>query len=218
MFTGIIEEIGTITAVEHLSAITSLSITAEKVLTGMNTGDSIAVNGVCLTVTETGRNEFKTQIMEVTLRNSSLNSLQRGNNVNLERSLTAIGRFHGHIVTGHVDAVGTVAMIIATERGIQIWIGAGENIISQIVLRGSVAINGVSLTVSDLREKEFQVSLIPFTINNTCFKGLKTDDLVNIEVDILAKYIFRAAENYYPDRKERERINIELLNRSGFAD
>lgn len=185
MFTGIIEETGTILSAGN----GKIRIAAQKVLDGTKTGDSIAVNGVCLTVTEMTSCGFTADVMPETLSRSNLGSLKKGGNVNLERAMAADGRFGGHFVSGHIDGTGTILKMQNDGNAVWVYISAPRPILNLIIEKGSVAIDGISLTVAKIDEKEFAVSVIPHTGEETTLLNKKTGDIVNLENDVVGKYV-----------------------------
>ena len=189
MFTGIIEEIGSVKRVSVGGKSGSIEIAAKKVLDGTKVGDSIAVNGVCLTVTSLGSSSFTADVMAETLRRSSLGSLLLGNGVNLERAMAADGRFGGHLVSGHIDGTGTISKMQKEENAVWVHIQANSEILNLIVEKGSIAIDGISLTVAGVSDSEFSVSVIPHTAKETTLLSKKAGDTVNLENDIIGKYV-----------------------------
>lgn len=189
MFTGIIEEIGSVKRVSVGGKSGSIEIAAKKVLEGTKVGDSIAVNGVCLTVTSLGSSSFTADVMAETLRRSSLGSLSLGNGVNLERAMAADGRFGGHLVSGHIDGTGTISKMQKEENAVWVHIQANSEILNLIVEKGSIAIDGISLTVAGVSDSEFSVSVIPHTAKETTLLSKKAGDIVNLENDIIGKYV-----------------------------
>lgn len=189
MFTGIIEEIGTIESIKKGSQSAVLGIACKKVLEGTKIGDSIAVNGVCLTVTGISGHGYTADVMAETMERSSLGRLQKGSSVNLERAMLAGGRFGGHIVAGHIDGTGTVTSIQRDETAVWYTIAAGEDILRYIVEKGSIAIDGISLTVARVTEHDFSVSVIPHTQGETNLAERRSGELVNLECDVIGKYI-----------------------------
>lgn len=187
MFTGIVEEIGKVKMIQQ-GDFTKIAIECEKVLDGTAIGDSIAVNGVCLTVTSIGENLFTADIMNQTLKSSNLGDLKRGSAVNLERALSVYGRLNGHIVTGHVDTVGTIISKNPIMNSNVFKIKIDGRYSKYVVSRGSIAVDGISLTVVEAAEGYFTVSVIPHTELNTTLNFKRAGDSVNIEVDILSKY------------------------------
>jgi riboflavin synthase len=189
LFTGIIEEIGSVKRVSVGGKSGSIEIAAKKVLDGTKVGDSIAVNGVCLTVTSLGSSSFTADVMAETLRRSSLGSLSVGNGVNLERAMAADGRFGGHLVSGHIDGTGTISKMQKEENAVWVHIQANSEILNLIVEKGSIAIDGISLTVAGVSDSEFSVSVIPHTAKETTLLSKKAGDTVNLENDIIGKYV-----------------------------
>ena len=213
MFTGIVEKIGIVSEVKRNGNSSYIRIAADNFLSDVHIGDSIAVNGVCLTVTEIDRNLFKADVMNETLSRSSLGALKRGSRVNLERAMAANGRFGGHIVSGHIDGTGTVTDI--KNDGIATWytITAKPEIMRYIVEKGSVAIDGISLTVAKVTENSFSVSIIPHTASQTVLSTKKTGDIVNLENDIVAKYVEKLMK---PSEPSSGGITMEFLMKNGF--
>ena len=191
MFTGIIEQVGTISAVEPLGDSVRLTIDAPAILDGVALGDSIAVNGVCLTVAEHTATTFTADCMQETLDRSNLGELHVGSPVNLERAALVNARLDGHIVQGHVDATTTLTSRNSSEYWDVLRFALPPTLARYIVEKGSIAINGTSLTVSALGDDYFEVSLIPITLRDTIFGKLAVGGTVNLEVDVLAKYVER---------------------------
>lgn len=215
MFTGIIEEVGSVEHINHGMNSAVLTIHAQKVLEGTNIGDSIAVNGICLTVTEIFSDGFSADIMHETLNRSSLAKLTNGCHVNLERAMLANGRFGGHMVAGHVDGVGKILHIQRDDTALWYSIQAKPEIMRYIVEKGSITIDGISLTVSAVTHTDFSISLIPHTVNQTILKERKEGDFVNLETDIVGKYIEKFL--YFTKREpEKRRITREFLTQHGF--
>ncbi|MGY1779564.1 riboflavin synthase [Geodermatophilus sp. SYSU D01036] len=201
MFTGIVEEVGSLAAREESADAAVLRIRARRVLEDVHLGDSIAVNGVCLTVTGVepgpdGDRVWSTDVMAETLRRSSLGTLGDGDPVNLERAVAAGGRLGGHVVQGHVDGVGTVVSRTPSEHWDVVRVALPPQLARYVVEKGSITVDGVSLTVSALSaaddpEPWFEVSLIPATLRETTLGGRAPGDPVNLEVDVIAKYVER---------------------------
>ena len=189
VFTGIVEECGTVLDVLKNGVSGSLQIQASTVLEGTKTGDSIAVNGVCLTVTKLTKSSFTADVMAETFRRTNLGNLGKNSRVNLERAMAADGRFGGHIVSGHIDGTGIISRIKEEGNAVWIYISAPQSILNLIVEKGSVAVDGISLTVAAVSDKEFAVSVIPHTRENTALSGKKTGAVVNLENDIIGKYV-----------------------------
>lgn len=188
MFTGIVEETGVIRALTMSGRSGEISIRADKVLEGTKIGDSIAVNGICLTVTSLRNDGFTADVMPETVSRSSLSKASAGDKVNLERAMAADGRFGGHIVSGHIDGTGIIREMNRDENAVWVRIGAEDNILRYIVEKGSITIDGISLTVAKVTSRDFSVSIIPHTGSETTLLSRKTGDPVNLETDIIAKY------------------------------
>lgn len=189
MFTGIIEEIGTIRTIRIQGSSGEIHINAQKVLEGTIIGDSIAVNGICLTVTSLSPNGFTADVMAETIRRSSLGNARPGDPVNLERAMAANGRFGGHLVSGHIDGTGTIRTFRREENAVWVQVDAPSNLLELVVEKGSIAIDGISLTVAAVSPSAFQVSLIPHTGTQTTLLQKRPGDLVNLETDLVGKYV-----------------------------
>jgi len=189
MFTGIIEATGTLERIEHTADAAILTIAGAAVLDDAHYGDSIAVNGVCLTVTTFDEQRFSVDVMKETLDRTSLGALVPGSRVNLERTMSAQARFGGHVVQGHVDATVRITAIEPGERWSVVRFDLPVDLAPYVVEKGSVTLDGVSLTVASRQEASFSVSLIPTTLELTTFGAARVGDLVNVEVDVLAKYV-----------------------------
>ena len=189
MFTGIIEEVGTVRHMTKDSISGQIAIKASKVLEGTKIGDSIAVNGICLTVVTMQPDGFTADVMAETVRRSGLGSCRSGDRVNLERAMAAGGRFGGHIVSGHIDGTGTVQSLSREENAVWVTIAAPPAILRYIVEKGSIAIDGISLTVAYVDDKVFKVSIIPHTGEETTLLTRTPGDTVNLENDIIGKYV-----------------------------
>lgn len=214
MFTGIVEEIGLVENVKKGPASASVTINAPAVTAGTKTGDSIAVNGICLTVTSLAGSTFTADIMHESLNRSSLSDLRRGSRVNLERAMAADGRFGGHIVSGHVDGTGIISAIREDDDAVWYTVRTSPAIMRYIVEKGSVTIDGVSLTVAAVAEDSFSVSVIPHTRQVTIMGDLRAGDKVNLENDIIGKYV----EKFLKPEETSVKSNItrEFLTRCGF--
>ena len=194
MFTGIVEGIGTVTAVQRTGDVPQLTIAPPAALTDMAVGDSICVNGACLTVNALAHGEFQADVSPETLGRTTVGSLRPGDEVNLERALRMSDRLGGHLVTGHVDATGPVVEVSTGAGSLTMTIAVSRELVPYLVEKGSVAVDGVSLTVSGMRGDEFQVAVIPHTAKNTTLGKKRAGDHVNIEVDIIGKYVKRFLE------------------------
>jgi riboflavin synthase len=212
MFTGIIEELGTVKALRREAGAARLTLSAAKVLDGTVLGDSICVNGVCLTVVEMNSTEFSADVAVETLRVTNLGDLQAGKKVNLERALQLSARIGGHLVTGHVDAVGRVREKREEGNGWRIFIDAPASVLRYVIKKGSIAIDGISLTVADVDNAGFAIAMIPHTAKLTTLGFKKAGDSVNLESDIIGKYV----ERLLAGRMEGG-VTLDALKKSGFA-
>ena len=207
MFTGIVEEVGRIITADRKGNSARLKIEAEKVLEDIKIGDSIAVNGICLTVTSFGKNYFTADVMHETLRRSSIGEAAAG--------MAANGRFGGHIVTGHIDGTGTICEVKSDEIAICYSMKAPEKIMHYIVEKGSVAVDGISLTVAKTTQTSFMVSVIPHTAQCTVLAHKKAGDTVNLENDCIGKYIEHFL-NWEKEKTTESKITREFLFSNGF--
>lgn len=189
MFTGIIEEIGDIAAVNRGVKSCELTVKGNVIFGDLKIGDSVAVNGVCLTASKINGDTFTADVMAETVRRSNLGTLKKGSKVNLERAMAADGRFGGHIVAGHIDGKGLVQSLAREDNAVWVTVTAGEEIMRYIVEKGSVAIDGISLTVARVFRDAFAVSIIPHTGAETTLLTRKSGDRVNLECDIVGKYV-----------------------------
>ncbi len=191
MFTGIVEELGTLVSIEHTADAAVLRIEGPLVVSDAEHGGSISVNGVCLTVVDHDQRSFSVDVMAESLRRSSLGELAPGSRVNLERAMAASDRFGGHVVQGHVDGTARILARTPGERWEVVRVGLPADLARYVVEKGSITVDGVSLTVSALGPDWFEVSLIPTTLDLTTLGRLQLGDAVNLEVDVLAKYVER---------------------------
>lgn len=220
MFTGLIEEKGIIKNLDIKGSSGTISISCAEVLKDTKIGDSIAVDGICLTVTRLGVDFFEADVMAETVRRSSLKEKYRGSKVNLERAMPVYGRFGGHIVSGHIDGTGIVEDIRTEENAVWFSISAPNKILSHIIEKGSVAIDGISLTVAYIDDVKFKVSIIPHTIGETTLSERRRGDIVNLENDLIGKYVekFINPSSKEGDLKSVKKSNIDLdfLRENGF--
>ncbi len=216
MFTGIVEEVGTLKAIRKGAHSAVLEIQAKVVLEDIHLGDSIAVNGVCLTATSFSPAGFTADVMHETLNRSSLAALRPGSRVNLERAMAANGRFGGHIVAGHVDGLGTVRRIEKDDNAIWFTIAAGPEILRYVVEKGSITIDGISLTVARVDADSFAISAIPHTVAVTVLADRKVGDPVNLETDIIGKYVEKLLRPAPEAPQRNAGITKEFLTRYGF--
>ena len=215
MFTGIVEELGTIRAVRRGAHSAVLSIGAGLILSDLKIGDSVAVNGVCLTATGKDACGFTADVMHETLNRSSLNGLTAGSHVNLERAMAADGRFGGHIVSGHIDGTGTVTSIRTDDNAVWFTVQAPPSLMRYIVEKGSVTIDGISLTVAAVGETWFSISAIPHTVAITLLGEKRVGDTVNLETDIIGKYVEKLLRPD-PEPRPQSRLTLEFLAENGF--
>ena len=213
MFTGIIEEIGTIKSIQHGGKSVCLTIGAEKVLEELKTGDSINTNGVCLTVVSFNKGAFSADVMPETIRRTNLKELKAGSKVNLERAVRPDDRLGGHIVSGHIDGTGVIRKTWEEDNAAWYSIFTEPSILKYIVKKGSVAVDGISLTVARVDNQSFDVSVIPHTQIMTIIRNKTPGDSVNIECDINEKYNEKLAGN----GKKKEHITLDFLAEHGFA-
>jgi len=209
MFTGLIEEVGNIILVSSRGKIMDLVIEAHTILDDIKISDSININGACLTVTEIKNSTFSVQAVEETIKRSTLGKLKKGNSVNLERALRVEDRFGGHFVQGHVDGTGRITSIKEYADNIILTIAPVPGLDRYIVEKGSITVDGISLTVTFSKKGEFGVSIIPHTFRSTTLANIRTGDLVNLETDIIAKYIEKLLEG-------KKSLTINHLKELGF--
>jgi len=211
MFTGIIEEIGIVKEFIKSGNTALITVECQKVLEKLQIGDSIAIDGVCQTVTKFDKSSFCAQVSSETLSVTTFSKLKRCDRVNLERALSVNGRFGGHIVTGHIDGLAKVKNIQKLSEFYNIKFEVDKDLAKYVAKKGSVALNGISLTVADICVNEFSVAIIPHTFENTNLKCLKTVDFVNFEVDILAKYVEKILLT-----GDNKAIDADFLRENGF--
>ena len=215
MFTGIIEETGTVRSIQWGSKSAILTIGASKILDDIKTGDSINTNGACLSVTSFNSNEFSVDVMAETMRRTTLYSLSIGSKVNLERAIKVYDRLGGHIVSGHIDGTGTIINIKKEDNAVWITIKTNPEILKYIIKKGSVTIDGISLTVAEINNETIQVSIIPHTGLQTTLLSKHINETVNIECDQVGKYIEKFLFNR-DDKNQHSSIDMEFLKENGF--
>ena len=213
MFTGIVEEIGIVKSVQSKV----ITIEAKKIFDDLHLGDSVAVNGTCLTVSSFDNKIFNADVTQETLNRTNLGSLKNGSRVNLERAMTLSGRFGGHIVSGHIDGVGSIKSMKKDDNAIILTIEVPRQLMKYIVEKGSVAVDGISLTVASLTDNTFSIAVIPHTLKETVLYYKKEGDKVNIENDIIGKYVERLL-TFKDDNNDSKKSNItmEFLLKNGF--
>ncbi len=217
MFTGIIEEVGTIRELQLKQDSATITVAAKRISSSLKIGESIAVNGVCLTATHIGEDSFTCDISAETLERSSFRKAKQGAEINLERSLMLSDRLGGHFVLGHVDGVGRLASRIPSGKGAEMFFEYPSDLERYMVYKGSIAVNGISLTIASLGNGSFSVAAIPHTLNWTNLNQLTIGDPVNLEVDILGKYFERFFQlGLMQNRKKDSKLTSEYLKGQGF--
>lgn len=216
MFTGIVEEIGTITHIKNGVKSSKLIINCNKVLEKTEIGDSICTNGVCLTVTNINKGTFEADVMSETIRKSNLNTLKIGSKVNLERALSLSTRLGGHLVSGHIDGTGYIKDLKKEDTAIWITIKTSVDILRYIVYKGSITIDGISLTIAYVDNDVFKVSIIPHTLQQTILSSKNIGDSVNLECDMIGKYVEKLLGISNSDKQQSNNINETFLKENGF--
>jgi riboflavin synthase len=212
MFTGIIEEVGKISKVSFTSRSVKLRISAGTVLSDLKPGDSISVEGVCLTATEVHPDGFSVDMVRESLVRTTLKTITAGDPVNLERAVRADGRLGGHMVSGHIDGVGRISLLRSTVRSVEMEVVCDRALLGRIVEKGSIAIDGISLTVASISSRGFKVALIPFTMRSTSLNRRRIGDFVNIELDAVGKYI----EKHVTQDKKKAVIDDKFMLEAGY--
>lgn len=210
MFTGIIEEKGKIENIVQGTKSCRITIKADVIFSDLKLGDSVAVNGVCLTACEINQPFFTADVMAETMRRTNLCSLTKGKSVNLERAMLLNGRFGGHIVSGHIDGTGTIISKIREDNAVWVKVSAESNILKYIVEKGSVTLDGISLTVADMGTDNFSVSIIPHTAEETTLLEKTNGDKINIECDIIGKYVEKFTS------KSSGGLTLDFLEKCGY--
>ena len=216
MFTGIIEEVGVIKNIKMGAKSAVITIQANTVMEDIHLGDSIAMNGVCLTVTSFDKNSYSVDVIHETLRRTNLGALKGGSRVNLERAMAADGRFGGHIVAGHVDGTGVITSMKQDDNAVWIDIETDASVLKYIVEKGSITIDGISLTVAQVDSRSFAVSVIPHTGMHTTLLEKKPGDSVNLETDMIGKYVEKLLGYQEQEQKPKSNITMEFLMENGF--
>lgn len=210
MFTGIVEEIGTVKSIRTQQSVRTLDISCQKIIEDMHIGDSISVNGACLTVIDFKPNQFSVQVIKGTEDKTYLANIKENDEVNLERAMSGSGRFGGHFVLGHVDAKGTIININETSNSRIVSIKASDSVIKQMVKQGSITVDGVSLTIFELHQHSFDIHLIPETRRSTILSNKKMGDEVHLETDVLFKYVESIVG------KKKSDLSVDKLKAYGF--
>jgi len=216
LFTGIVEELGEVNSIQRGSQSVVLEIKATEVLSDVQVGDSIATNGVCLTVTSFSEDRFTVDVMPETMRKSSLGELKIGDIVNLERALRLQDRLGGHLVSGHIDSIGTIKKKEREDNAVLITISLPQELKRLLVPKGSIAIDGISLTIAELTDNAFTVSLIPHTAEVTTLGVKGVGDIVNLEADLIGKYVERMLNFKDDDNNSKSEVDFDLLQQNGF--
>ena len=209
MFTGIIEEIGTVVNIERGVKSSRITIQGKKIFDDLKTGDSVSVNGMCSTAVNITKNTFTADIMAESMRRTSLGDLKKGSRVNLERAMQLNGRFGGHIVSGHVDGTGIILSMVKEDTAVWVTVSAPYNVMRYIIEKGSITIDGISLTVAKVYADAFAVSIIPHTAGETTLLTKRSGERVNLECDIVGKYIEKFTE-------KKSGITLEFLKENNF--
>ena len=226
MFTGIIEEIGIVERIEHSGPAAQLTVRAARVLEDVKNGDSVCTNGVCLTVVRFTKESFTADVMPETLRYSNLGGLKQGSPVNLERAMSAQGRFGGHMVSGHIDGVGVIRSLRQEGNATWMTVAPPAGLMRYVIQKGSIAMDGTSLTVAQLEESTFSVSIIPVTKDETILLKKRVGDQVNLECDLVGKYVERLLQfgpvgaadgTITADSQKQRSVSMDFLKENGFA-
>ena len=218
MFTGLVEAVGNVKSVRNREDIVEITIAVPEMVVDLRKGQSISVSGACLSVISVGISGFSVEMMPETVRSSTLGNLKAGSRVNLERALRVDSRLEGHIVSGHVDAVGRIEGLSSSGQSMEVTISAPSEQLIQIVRKGSVAVDGISLTVIDVFDSSFSVGIIPTTLKNTTLGSLAKGDSVNLETDILAKYVNKLLLSKKTVGEQRDsKITWDILSELGWT-
>ena len=219
MFTGIIEETGTVISVKSVGNAKELSIKGNKIMDSINIGDSIAVDGVCLTVKDKMGMEFSADLSEETLKLTTLSGITSGAVVNLERALRLDDRLGGHLVTGHIDGRGKIMKKPASNQSSEMTIACPKDLIKYVIKKGSIAVNGISLTVASCTETDFTVALIPLTLTLTNLGTKDIGDQVNLEADLIGKYVEKIFSQFNNEEEifKNKKLDLNYLKEHGFA-
>jgi len=213
MFTGIVEEVGSVESIQPSPNAYRVAVRAQKVLEGTRPRDSIAVNGVCLTVVDLEARTFNVEIMPQTFKKTNLSLLRKGSKVNLERALSMVDRLGGHLISGDVDGVGQIREIRKGQAETLMQIQPPPPLMRYIAPQGRIAVEGVSLTIAEVNERGFLVYLTPFTLENTILDSKKEENLLNLEVDLISRYLERIIQE---GKKNQSRIDAEFLKKAGY--
>lgn len=218
MFTGIIEAVGTLTAITPQGEDVSVTVECGKLdMADVKLGDSIATNGVCLTVVAFTANSYSADLSLETLNKTGFAQYSVGDKVNLEKAMLPTTRFGGHIVSGHVDGVGTIVERTPVGRAVELWVEMPAELSRYVAQKGSITVDGISLTVNDLRKNAFKLTIVPHTSQETTIDNFQVGRKVNLEVDVLARYMERLLKADQEEATPESRLTMEFLQQNGFA-
>ncbi|MEZ9894864.1 riboflavin synthase [Vibrio lentus] len=218
MFTGIVEAVGTLSAITPRGEDITVTVNVGNLdMADVKLGDSIATNGVCLTVVEYNDHSYSADLSLETLRKTGFVGYQAGDKVNLEKAMLPTTRFGGHIVSGHVDGVGEIVERNQVGRAIEFWVEMPAEISKYVAQKGSVTVDGISLTVNDLRKNAFKLTIVPHTSSETTIDQFNVGRKVNLEVDVLARYMERLLQGQQQESEPESRLTMEFLQQNGFA-
>ncbi|MCK6262579.1 riboflavin synthase [Vibrio sp. ZSDE26] len=218
MFTGIVETVGTLAAITPKGEDISVTVNVGKLdMSDVNLGDSIATNGVCLTVVDFNQTSYTADLSLETLKLTGFTDSQAGDKVNLEKAMLPTTRFGGHIVSGHVDGVGEIVDRQQVGRAIEFWVSMPAELSKYVAHKGSITVDGISLTVNDLRKNEFKLTIVPHTGEETTINDFHVGRKVNLEVDVLARYMERLLQGQKEESEPKSRLSMEFLQQNGFA-
>ncbi len=218
MFTGIVEAVGQLTAITHKGEDVTITVNVGKLdMSDVKLSDSIATNGVCLTVVEFNETSYSADLSLETLKKSSFAQKKAGDKVNLEKAMLPTTRFGGHIVSGHVDGVGEIVERNVVGRAIEFWVELPQALTKYVAEKGSITVDGISLTVNDLRKNAFKLTIVPHTTQETTIDSFQVGRKVNLEVDVLARYLERLLQGQQESEQPESGLTIEFLQQNGFA-
>ncbi|MFV0447183.1 MAG: riboflavin synthase [Vibrio sp.] len=218
MFTGIVEAVGQLTAITPKGEDVTITVNVGKLdMSDVKLGDSIATNGVCLTVVAFNDTSYSADLSLETLKKSAFANYKAGDKVNLEKAMLPTTRFGGHIVSGHVDGVGEIVERNIVGRAIEFWVELPEELNKYVAEKGSITVDGISLTVNDLRKNSFKLTIVPHTTQETTIDSFQVGRKVNLEVDVLARYLERLLQGREPSQQPESRLTMEFLQQNGFA-
>ncbi|PNH92021.1 riboflavin synthase [Vibrio diazotrophicus] len=218
MFTGIVEAVGQLTAITPKGEDVTITVNVGKLdMSDVKLGDSIATNGVCLTVVDFNDTSYSADLSLETLKKSGFADYKAGDKVNLEKAMLPTTRFGGHIVSGHVDGVGEIVERNIVGRAIEFWVELPEELNKYVAEKGSITVDGISLTINDLRKNAFKLTIVPHTTQETTIDSFQVGRKVNLEVDVLARYLERLLQGREQPKQPESRLTMEFLQQNGFA-